>query len=211
MSSRINTNTTATEAAYNLGINSANVAKNIERLSSGLRINSAADDASGLVISESLRAQSAGLSQATSNTNDAINVVKTAEGALNEVHALLINIRQLVVHAANVGANDPTALKANQDSIASAVASINRIAAWVIGTRAMIKALLAAMLEPIALLREAEESGDFTKRLALLEESKTLPLGAVWDYYCLKQNVPSGIDWLAEVKIHERDVLAKRG
>ena len=68
-------------------------AKNIERLSSGLRINSAADDASGLVISESLRAQSAGLTQATSNTNDAINVVKTAEGALNEVHSLLINIR----------------------------------------------------------------------------------------------------------------------
>ncbi len=128
MSSRINTNTTAAEAAYNLSINSSNVAKNIERLSSGLRINSAADDASGLVISESLRAQSAGLTQATSNTNDAINVVKTAEGALNEVHALLINIRQLVVHAANVGANDPTALKANQDSIASAVASINRIA-----------------------------------------------------------------------------------
>ena len=90
-------------------------------------------------------------------------------------------------------------------------ASINRIAAWVIGTRAMIKALLAAMLEPITLLREAEETGDFTKRLALLEESKTLPLGAVWDYYCLKQNVPSGIDWLPEVKIHERDVLSKRG
>ena len=128
MSTRINTNSTATQAAYNLSINSSNVSKNIERLSSGLRINSAADDAAGLVISESLRAQSAGLAQATSNTNDAINVVKTAEGALNEVHSLLINIRQLVVHAANIGANDPTALKADQDSIASAVTSINRIA-----------------------------------------------------------------------------------
>ena len=128
MSSYINTNTTATEAAYNLGINQSNEQRNIQRLSSGLRINSAADDAAGLVISESLRAQSAGLTQATSNTNDAINVVKTAEGALNEVHSLLINIRSLVVHAANVGANDPTALKADQDSIASAVASINRIA-----------------------------------------------------------------------------------
>ena len=128
MSSYINTNTTASEASYNLGINQANEQKNIQRLSSGLRINSAADDAAGLVISESLRAQSAGLTQATANTNDAINVVKTAEGALNEVHSLLINIRSLVVHAANVGANDPTALKADQDSIASAVASINRIA-----------------------------------------------------------------------------------
>jgi len=128
MSSYINTNTTANEAAYNLGINQSNIQKNIERLSSGLRINSAADDAAGLVISESLRAQSAGLTQATANTNNAINVVKTAEGALSEVHSLLINIRSLVVHAANVGANDPTALKADQDSIASAVASINRIA-----------------------------------------------------------------------------------
>ena len=128
MSSYINTNTTASEAAYNLGINQSNEQKNIQRLSSGLRINSAADDASGLVISESLRAQSAGLTQATANTNDAINVVKTAEGALNEVHSLLINIRSLVVHAANVGANDPTALKADQDAIASAVSSINRIA-----------------------------------------------------------------------------------
>ena len=128
MSSYINTNTTANEASYNLSINQSNIQKNIQRLSSGLRINSAADDSAGLVISESLRAQSAGLTQATRNTNDAINVVKTAEGALNEVHSLLINIRSLVVHAANVGANDPTALKADQDSIASAINSINRIA-----------------------------------------------------------------------------------
>ena len=128
MSTRINTNTTASEAAYHLSINSANVSKNIERLSSGLRINSAADDASGLVISESLRAQSAGLQQASRNTNDAINVVKTAEGALNEVHSLLINIRSLVVHAANVGANDTAARTADQKAIAQAVNSIDRIA-----------------------------------------------------------------------------------
>jgi L-rhamnose isomerase len=90
-------------------------------------------------------------------------------------------------------------------------ASINRVAAWVIGTRAMLKALLAALLEPIGLLREAENAGDLTRRLALLEEAKTLPLGAVWDYYCLKQNVPGGADWLASVKVYERDVLATRG
>ncbi len=128
MSTRINTNTTAFEAARNLSINSDNVSKNIQRLSSGLRINSASDDAAGLVISESLRAQSAGLTQATRNTNDAINVVKTAEGALNEVHTLLINIRQLVVHAANIGANDATASQADKDAVASAVSSIDRIA-----------------------------------------------------------------------------------
>ena len=128
MSTRINTNTTAFEAARNLNINSDAVSKNIERLSSGLRINSASDDAAGLVISESLRAQSAGLTQASRNTNDAINVVKTAEGALNEVHSLLIQVRQLVVHAANVGANDATAAQADKDAVAQAISSIDRIA-----------------------------------------------------------------------------------
>ena len=89
-------------------------------------------------------------------------------------------------------------------------ASINRIAAWGTGTRAMIKALLIALLEPTQLLRAAEEAGDHTSRLALLEEFKTLPSGAVWDYYCLKQNVPAGADWINAVKAYEKDVLAKR-
>jgi L-rhamnose isomerase len=89
-------------------------------------------------------------------------------------------------------------------------ASINRVAAWVIGTRAMLKALLAAMLEPIGLLRAAEENGDFTRRLALLEEAKTLPAGAVWDAYCLRQGVPVGMGWMDEVKAYERDVLSRR-
>ncbi len=89
-------------------------------------------------------------------------------------------------------------------------ASINRIAAWVTGTRAMLKALLLALLEPTALLRNAEQSGDFTARLGLLEEIKTLPFGAVWDYYCLKQGVPAGFAWLNEIKHYEQDVLSKR-
>ena len=89
-------------------------------------------------------------------------------------------------------------------------ASINRIAAWVIGTRAMIKALLIALLEPTKLLREAEASGDHTARLALTEEFKTLPLGAVWDYYCLKSNVPVGSAWLNVVRDYEKGVLSKR-
>lgn len=89
-------------------------------------------------------------------------------------------------------------------------ASINRLAAWVIGTRNMIKALLLALLEPIQTLRSSEQNGDFTARLAWLEEAKTLPFGAVWDYYCQQQNVPVGADWLASVKTYERDVLSKR-
>jgi len=89
-------------------------------------------------------------------------------------------------------------------------ASINRIAAWVIGTRCMIKALLIALLEPTDVLRKAEKSGDYTLRLAMLEELKTLPYGAVWDYYCARSDVPVGSAWLAEVKAYEKNVLAKR-
>jgi L-rhamnose isomerase len=90
-------------------------------------------------------------------------------------------------------------------------ASINRVAAWVIGTRCMLKALLIALLEPSQKLRELEAAGDYTSRLALSEELKTLPFGAVWDYYCLQQGVPVGPAWLDEVKSYERDVLSKRG
>lgn len=89
-------------------------------------------------------------------------------------------------------------------------ASINRIAAWVIGTRCMIKALLIALLEPTDRLRRAETDGDFTSRLAMLEELKTLPFGAVWDYYCARSDVPVGAAWLAEAKAYEKNVLAKR-
>ena len=89
-------------------------------------------------------------------------------------------------------------------------ASINRVAAWVIGTRATLKALLAALLEPTDLLRAAEAMGDRTTRLVLMEEFKALPLGAVWDHYCLSQGVPVGPAWLDEVRAYERDVLARR-
>ncbi len=89
-------------------------------------------------------------------------------------------------------------------------ASINRIAAWVIGTRNALKALLLALLEPTAKLRELENAGDNTSRLALLEEAKTRPFGAVWNVYCQRNNVPVGDAWLNEVKSYERDVLAKR-
>jgi L-rhamnose isomerase len=66
------------------------------------------------------------------------------------------------------------------------------------------------MLDPMAKLKQLELDGDYTSRLALMEEAKTLPFAAVWDYYCLQQNVPVGEAWLAEVKRHEKDVLSKR-
>jgi L-rhamnose isomerase len=90
-------------------------------------------------------------------------------------------------------------------------ASINRVAAWVIGSRNMCKALLLALLAPIGRLKEAEAAGDYTSRLAFMEEAKTLAFGAVWDFYCHKQDVPVGHGWLAEVKRYEQTVLSKRG
>jgi len=89
-------------------------------------------------------------------------------------------------------------------------ASIHRVAAWVIGMRAMLKALLAALLEPTAELRKLEQAGDFTSRLGMLEEIKGLPLSAVWDYYCQKQNVPVGPAWIKEVNRYEEQVTGKR-
>lgn len=89
-------------------------------------------------------------------------------------------------------------------------ASINRVAAWTIGTRNMIKALLYAMLVPNEYLKQLQEEGNFTERLALMEEFKTYPFGAVWDYYCEKMGVPVRESWLEEVKVYENEVLSKR-
>ena len=89
-------------------------------------------------------------------------------------------------------------------------ASINRVAAWVIGSRAMLKALLLALLEPARALRDMEREGDYTGRLAMLEQSLTMPFGAVWEYYCETQGVPGDSDWLGEVRSYESNVLADR-
>jgi len=88
-------------------------------------------------------------------------------------------------------------------------ASINRVAAWVIGMRNMQRALLIALLEPPG-IRAAELVGDFTSRLALQEEAKSLPFGAVWNYFCETQGAPVGGRWLEAVKQYERDILSKR-
>jgi L-rhamnose isomerase len=89
-------------------------------------------------------------------------------------------------------------------------ASINRVAAWVIGTRNMLKALLIAFLEPTAALRKVELKMDFTERLVKLEEMKSLPWAAVWDFYCAKKGVPVGAAWFDEVRKYEAQVLSKR-
>lgn len=89
-------------------------------------------------------------------------------------------------------------------------ASINRVAAWVIGARAMLKALLIALLEPTAKLRALEEKGDYTGRLATLEDLKGLPYGAVWDHYCAASGTLPSIEWIDEVRRYEKKVLSGR-
>ncbi|WP_436717515.1 L-rhamnose isomerase [Roseiconus lacunae] len=89
-------------------------------------------------------------------------------------------------------------------------ASINRVAAWAIGTRNALKALLAALLEPTETLRRFEREGDLTARLALMEEQKTMPLGAVWNHYCESSGAPVGAEWLEKVRQYENDVTASR-
>jgi L-rhamnose isomerase len=90
-------------------------------------------------------------------------------------------------------------------------ASINRVGAWVIGSRNTLKALLYALLEPSAQLRELEAAGDFTGRLGLMEEAKSLPWGLVWDEHCRRHNVPVGAAWIDSLRKYESSNQSKRG
>ncbi|MFP4408929.1 MAG: L-rhamnose isomerase [Spirochaetaceae bacterium] len=90
-------------------------------------------------------------------------------------------------------------------------ASINRISAWVIGVQSTLKAILLSLLEPTQLIRKAEDDGRLADRLAYQEEAKALPFGAVWNQYCLQNDVPTGTDWIREVEKYEKEVLSKRG
>ncbi len=121
-------NVSSLTAQHNLGRASMGVAKSVERLSSGLKVNRGADGPAALVISEKQRAQIAGLRQAIDNSEKAVSVVQTAEGALNEINSLLVKVRSLAIDSANSGVNDDDALAANQAEIANALDTINRIA-----------------------------------------------------------------------------------
>ena len=124
---RINQNIAAFNAYRNLSMTNAALSKNLEKLSSGYRINRAADDAAGLVVSQALRAQVSGLKVATRNAQDGVSVVQTAEGALNEVHSMLNRMRDLAVQAANTGSTDATAAGAAQAEIDALASEITRV------------------------------------------------------------------------------------
>jgi flagellin-like hook-associated protein FlgL len=129
MSTYIDTNTTASMASINLNNSNDALSNDIEQLSTGLRINSASDDPAGFVVMENMNAELAGLNQATANSNDAINMSSTAVSALTQVENLLTSMRTLAVQASNLGVNDSTDVEADQTQIASAIQSINNIAA----------------------------------------------------------------------------------
>jgi flagellin len=124
---RINQNIMAMNSYRNLTTSESQLSKSLEKLSSGYRINKAADDASGLVISEGLRSQVMGLKMAIRNTQDGVSVVQTAEGALTEVHSLLQRIRELAVQAASTGSSDPSARDAAQAEVSQLLQEIDRI------------------------------------------------------------------------------------
>ncbi|HYE06098.1 MAG TPA: hypothetical protein VEL07_11355, partial [Planctomycetota bacterium] len=128
MSLRINHNIASLNGHRSMLRNDSAISKSLEKLSSGLRINRAADDAAGLVISEQMRAQISGLGQAVKNSETAVSMVQTAEGALDEMNTLLNKARTLALHAANEGANDQNQLVADQSELDNIVDSIDRIA-----------------------------------------------------------------------------------
>src|SRR5437879_7819954 len=127
MGLRINQNIAAMNAYRNLSVTDGQMSKSLEKLSSGFRINRAADDAAGLSISEGLRAQVGGTQVAIRNAQDGISVVQTAEGSLSEVHSILQRMRDLSVQAANAGSQDATARTAAQTEFDQLKSEIDRI------------------------------------------------------------------------------------
>src|SRR4051812_44869939 len=127
MGLRINQNIAAQNAYRNLSITDSQMSKSLEKLSSGFRINRAADDAAGLSISEGLRSQIGGMKVAVRNTQDGISVAQTAEGALNEVTSILQRMRDLSVQTANGGATDDVAKAAAQSEVDQLNKELTRI------------------------------------------------------------------------------------
>jgi flagellin len=156
MSLRINHNIAAINANRNLKLTNSALNKSMQKLSSGFRINQAADDPAGLVISEQFRAQIAGLNRAIQNSEGSISMIQTAEGALTEINNLLISMRELAIHAANEGFNDADQLAADQAEIQNAIKTIDRIST---NTQFGTKKILDGSKDNIATITSANNTG----------------------------------------------------
>ncbi len=211
MALRINHNVTALNANRNL-INSSNMlSKSMEKLSSGFRINRAADNPAGLVISEQFRAQIAGLNRAIDNSEGSINMIQTAEGALTEINSLLVSMRELSIHAANEGFNDVNQLAADQAEIGNALKTIDRIAA---NTEFGTKKLLDGSKDNIATITSSNTSGVSIEQSNLksgthsITATKTADATATLNTTSLGLSlVGNGTPTNLEEKIHNIDVL----
>lgn len=164
MSLRINHNIAALNGNRNLKLTNEALSKSMQKLSSGFRINQAADDPAGLVISEQFRAQIAGLNRAIQNSEGSISMIQTAEGALTEINNLLISMRELAIHAANEGFNDSDQLAADQAEIANAIKTIDRIST---NTQFGTKKILDGSKDNIATITSANSSGLTIKQSGL--------------------------------------------
>jgi flagellin len=164
MSFRINTNVASMNAMRNIGQTNISFNQSITRLSTGLRINSAADDPAGLIISESFRAQINGIDAALRNSQDAVNYAKTAEGALDELNLLLRDARGLAVASANTGTLSQAAIQANQTQLQSIAQSVTRIAQQTqFGTKRLLDGSAGVSANSVAgsLVSAIQVSGQF--------------------------------------------------
>ncbi len=167
MSLRINHNINSLHGQNALAKNDAMVSKSLARLSSGLRINRAADDSAGLVISEQMRAQITGLNTALSNSEQAVTMVQTAEGALDEVNGLLNKARSLALHSSNSGINDTNAVIADQAELDNIIDSVSRISDTTqFGTKKLLDGTLGNGVSNNSAVDSVKLGGDYTTLLS---------------------------------------------
>jgi len=211
MSLRINHNLAALDAQRNLTTTTQALNASMEKLSSGYRINRAADDPAGLVISEQFRAQIAGLNRAVQNSEGSINMVQTAEGALTEINSLLVKMRELAIHAANEGFNDTAQLAADQAEITNSIATIDRIAAT---TQFGTKKLLDGSKDNVATITSANTSLVTIKQSGLSTGSHSIIATKTSDASATLNSTALGIQlksggtvYNLDEKIHDIEVL----
>ncbi|MBD3403631.1 hypothetical protein GF420_12105 [candidate division GN15 bacterium] len=212
MSLRINHNIAAINANRNLKLTTTAMNKSMQKLSSGFRINQAADDPAGLVISEQFRSQIAGLNRAIQNNEGSISMIQTAEGALTEINNLLISMRELAIHAANEGFNDADQLAADQAEIENAIKTVDRIAA---NTQFGTKKILDGSKDNIATITSSNTSELTVRRSNLTDGThsvtitKTAEASASLNTTSLGLSLQNtdGDPYNLEEKIHNVDVV----